>query len=104
MRSKNPGLQCDRTVESVLATSLHQHDCCGVFPHRDWRERESANEEGFMDKVHKTSMHFMYCSKAEGMLLAAWLSVPICVFREVQMPAWGAHEELCSRTVSLRCW
>ena len=46
----------------------------------------------------------MHCSKAVGMLLAARLSVPTCICREMQMPAWGAGEEPCSGTVSLRCW
>lgn len=38
------------------------------------------------------------------MLLAAWLRVLTCICREMQVPAWGAGEEPCSRTASLRCW
>lgn len=46
-----------------------------------------------MDKAHKT---FMYCSKAEGMLLAGWLCMPVCICREMEMLVWGVSESRIS--------
>lgn len=45
----------------------------------------------------------MYCSKAEGMLLAAWLCMPVCMCREMEMLVRGVSEEpRTSRTPPVR--
>lgn len=45
----------------------------------------------------------MYCRKAEGMLLAAWLCMPVCICREMKELVWGVSKEPhTSRTPPIR--